>query len=257
MHRFIYRARWFALLAFFAVGGVSSASVPEGLSYGHVSWRPMGPHTAEFTVLSAFRRIYPGSGPDGLAITGDLFEDSDSQARLCFQYLDDDCLYPLTYEVIDYNAEEGWLLGRAVTPPGPQPLPGTSVTVTQQLAGQHPAAHHRRAHPHAGLLLPDSRDRRGGRSADVPAGVARRERHRRTPHGPDGQQLGPGELGVELNAIDLPENAYASPYVPLWGPSGSSIDIFKLWIDGVLQTGDGRLSCGNIQIHRETLAMAP
>jgi PKD repeat protein len=156
MDRFIYRARWVALLAFFAVGcngqegelldpaldeqvsplstpppGQSSVPVHEGLSYGHLTWRPIGPRTAEFTVLSAFNRIYPGSGPDGLAVTGDLFEESDTQARLCFGYLDDDCLTPLTYEVIDYNAEEGWLLGRAVTPPGPQPLPGTGVTVME------------------------------------------------------------------------------------------------------------------------------
>jgi hypothetical protein len=62
MHRFIYRARWFALLAFFAVGcngqegellapvlaeQVSPLTpVRAGMNYGHLTWRPVGPRTA-------------------------------------------------------------------------------------------------------------------------------------------------------------------------------------------------------------------
>jgi hypothetical protein len=37
-------------------------------------------------------------------------------------------------------------------------------------------------------------------------------------------------------------------YVEDNGEPGTA-DVFKLWIDGVLQTGDGLLAGGNIQIH--------
>jgi PKD repeat protein len=97
--------------------------------YGHLTWRTVGPRTAEFSVLNAFRRTYPGSGPDGLAVTGDTFVETQGGTQLCFG--DGTCTGTLTYEVTSYNAEQGWLLARAVNPGQPQTQPGTGVVVVE------------------------------------------------------------------------------------------------------------------------------
>ncbi|WP_163992383.1 PKD domain-containing protein [Pyxidicoccus caerfyrddinensis] len=97
--------------------------------YGHLTWRTVGPRTAEFSVVNAFRRVYWGSGPDGLVVTGDTFQEYAGSTSLCFG--DGTCTYALTYEVTDYDAEEGWVTARAFAPSEPQVLPGTGVTVTE------------------------------------------------------------------------------------------------------------------------------
>jgi hypothetical protein len=95
--------------------------------YGHLTWRTVGPRTAAFSVLNAFSRAYPGSGPDGLAVTGDTFVGTLGDTRLCFG--DNTCTDTLTYEVTSYNAAQGWLLARAVNPG--QTQPGTGVVVVE------------------------------------------------------------------------------------------------------------------------------
>ncbi len=98
--------------------------------YGHLTWRPVGDRTAEFSVVNVFRRSnYWGSGPDGLVVTGDTFQDYIGYTQLCFG--DYSCTGALLYEVLSYSAEEDWVVARAITPSEPHPLPGTGVTVTE------------------------------------------------------------------------------------------------------------------------------
>jgi PKD repeat protein len=99
------------------------------LRYGHLSWRPVGPRTAEFSVINVFRRMYRGSGPDGLAITGDTFLEDTGRTRLCFG--DFSCIGTLRYEVLSYDAAQGWLRARAINSGQPQKLPGTGITVVE------------------------------------------------------------------------------------------------------------------------------
>jgi len=99
------------------------------LRYGHLTWRTVGPRTAEFSVINVFRRMYPGSGPDGLAITGDTFLEDAGGTRLCFG--DSSCTGTLRYEVISYDAAQGWLRARAINSGQPQKLPGTGITVAE------------------------------------------------------------------------------------------------------------------------------
>jgi hypothetical protein len=97
--------------------------------YGHLTWRQVGPRTAEFSVINVFSRVYPGSGPDGLAVTGDTFQEYAGSTNLCFG--DGTCDWVLTYEVTGYDAEAGWVLARAINPGEPQTQPGSGVLVTE------------------------------------------------------------------------------------------------------------------------------
>ena len=97
--------------------------------YSHLTWRPVGARTAEFSVVSSFNRVYPGSGPDGYVVTGDTFQENNGTTTLCFG--DGTCTGTLTYEVTSYDAQQGWLSARAVTSSAPQVLPGTGVTVEE------------------------------------------------------------------------------------------------------------------------------
>ncbi|WP_224367556.1 PKD domain-containing protein [Hyalangium versicolor] len=94
-----------------------------------MTWRPVGPRKAEFSIRAAFDRNYPGSGPDGKLVTGDIFSESYSQAHLCFG--DGVCSEPLTYEVTGYDATKGWFLARAVNIYNDQPSPGTGSSVSE------------------------------------------------------------------------------------------------------------------------------
>jgi hypothetical protein len=100
-----------------------------GLRYGQLTWRTVGPRTAEFSALVAFGRTYPGSGPDGLAVTGDIFSQGLHGTTLNFG--DGLITTPVMFEVIDYDVAENWVLGRAVTLWSHEPLPGTGVTVAE------------------------------------------------------------------------------------------------------------------------------
>jgi len=93
--------------------------------YGHLTWRPVGPRTAEFTLINAFRRDYPGSGPDGRVVTGDQFTEDIGGTPLCFG--DGSCTGTLSYEVISYSLEQNWVIGRAVNPGRYQSLPPTGL----------------------------------------------------------------------------------------------------------------------------------
>jgi PKD repeat protein len=97
--------------------------------YGHLTWRTVGPRTAEFSLVNAFRRDYAGSGPDGLVVTGDTFTESIGGTALCFG--DGSCTNTLTYEAISYDIPQGWVIGRAISVGGTQTLPGTGVTVNE------------------------------------------------------------------------------------------------------------------------------
>jgi choice-of-anchor A domain-containing protein len=97
--------------------------------YGHLTWRTVGPRKAEFSLVNAFRRDYPGSGPDGRVVTGDTFSESIGSTELCFG--DGACTTTLTYEVISYDISQGWVIGRAISNGGTQTLPGTGVTVSE------------------------------------------------------------------------------------------------------------------------------
>jgi choice-of-anchor A domain-containing protein len=97
--------------------------------YGHLTWRPVGPRTAEFSLVNAFRRDYPGSGPDGRVVTGDTFTETIGSTALCFG--DGACTNTLVYEVISYDIPQGWVIGRAISNGGTQTLPGTGNTVTE------------------------------------------------------------------------------------------------------------------------------
>ena len=97
--------------------------------YGHLTWRQVGPRTAEFSALSAFRRSYAGSGPDGLVVTGDTFRETAGATILCFG--EGSCTDALTYQVTSHNVAQGWVIARAVTSSQPQKMPGTGVTVTE------------------------------------------------------------------------------------------------------------------------------
>jgi PKD repeat protein len=109
--------------------------------YGHLTWRQVGPRTAEFSVVNVFRRVYPGTGPDGLAVTGDTFQEHAGSTSLCFG--DGFCTWTLTYEVTDYDAQEGWVRARAVTSGEPQVLPGSDVEVPE-------------TEPNDGIYTPDA-----------------------------------------------------------------------------------------------------
>ena len=98
--------------------------------YGHLTWRTVAPRTAEFSLVNVFRRTYPGSGPDGLAVTGDIFQEVSGNTSLCFG--DGTCTGALTYQVTRYDAQQGWLMAQAITSTQPQPQPGTGVTVTER-----------------------------------------------------------------------------------------------------------------------------
>lgn len=96
--------------------------------YSHMTWHPVGPRTAEFTVLASFSRyFYSGSGPDGRVVTGDVF--TGPWGYLRFGDDPSEFMGSLTYEAIDHNLDEGWVMARAILPPGERPLPGTGVTV--------------------------------------------------------------------------------------------------------------------------------
>lgn len=96
--------------------------------YSHMTWHPVGPRTAEFTVLASFSRyFYSGSGPDGRVVTGDVF--TGPGGYLTFGDDPSEYVGPLTYEAIDHNLDEGWVVARALLAPGERPLPGTGVTV--------------------------------------------------------------------------------------------------------------------------------
>ncbi|MDY7230634.1 PKD domain-containing protein [Hyalangium rubrum] len=97
--------------------------------YGHLTWRTVGPRTAEFSIINAFRRVYPGSGPDGLVVTGDTFVEYSGYTTLCFG--DNSCSVGLTYEVTRHSVEEDWVIARAITSNQPQRQPGTGVTVLE------------------------------------------------------------------------------------------------------------------------------
>ncbi len=79
--------------------------------YGQLTWSAVGPRTAEFSLVNVFRRVYPGSGPDGLAVIGDTFQEIYGFTDLCFG--DGTCTGTLTYEVTSYDAQQGWLSARA------------------------------------------------------------------------------------------------------------------------------------------------
>jgi len=97
--------------------------------YGHLTWRAVGPRTAEFSLVNVFRRVYPGSGSDGLAVTGDTFQELYDYTSLCFG--DGSCTGALTYRVTSYDAAQGWLKAEAITSTQLQELPGTGVTVVE------------------------------------------------------------------------------------------------------------------------------
>jgi PKD repeat protein len=97
--------------------------------YGHLTWRPVGPRTAEFSAINGFRRIYSGSGPDGLVVTGDTFQESTGFTNLCFG--DGACTGTLTYQVTSYDAQQGWVIAKAVGTSQPQKMPGTGVLVVE------------------------------------------------------------------------------------------------------------------------------
>lgn len=111
--------------------------------YGHLTWRPVGPRLAEFSVINAFRRGYSGTGPDGLVVTGDTFEETIGGTTLCFG--DGSCTNTLRYEVLTYDVAQNWVLARAVQGGGATALPGTGVTVNESepndaIAGANSAA---------------------------------------------------------------------------------------------------------------------
>jgi len=97
--------------------------------YGHLTWRKVSTRTAEFSLVNAFRRDYPGSGPDGRVVTGDTFTETIGNTALCFG--DGACTTTLTFEVISYDIQQAWVIGRAISSGGTQTLPGTGVTVTE------------------------------------------------------------------------------------------------------------------------------
>jgi choice-of-anchor A domain-containing protein len=97
--------------------------------YGHLTWRKVNTRTAEFSLVTAFRRDYPGSGPDGRVVTGDTFSETIGNTALCFG--DGACTTTLTFEVISYDSQQGWVIGRAISNGGTQTLPGTGVTVIE------------------------------------------------------------------------------------------------------------------------------
>jgi choice-of-anchor A domain-containing protein len=97
--------------------------------YGHLTWRSVGPRTAEFSLVNGFRRDYPGSGPDGRVVTGDTFNESIGNTALCFG--DGACTTTVTYEVISYDIAQSWVIGRAISRGGTQTLPGTGVAVAE------------------------------------------------------------------------------------------------------------------------------
>ena len=108
---------------------VAQLSHGSNFRYGHLTWNTVSPRTAEFSLVNVFRRVFPGSGPDGLAVTGDIFQDTNSYTSLCFG--DGSCTNTLRYEVTSYDAEQGWLVARALHSSAPQPLPGTGNTVVE------------------------------------------------------------------------------------------------------------------------------
>ena len=97
--------------------------------YGHLTWRLVGPRTAEFSLVNAFRRDYPGSGPDGRVVTGDTFTENIGNTALCFG--DGACTTTVTYEVISYDIAQSWVIGRAISNGGTQTLPGTGISVAE------------------------------------------------------------------------------------------------------------------------------
>ncbi|HEX8701393.1 MAG TPA: choice-of-anchor A family protein [Myxococcaceae bacterium] len=97
--------------------------------YGHLTWRPVSARTAEFSLVNAFRRDYPGSGQDGRVVTGDTFTETIGNTALCFG--DGACTTTLTFEVISYDIDQSWVIGRAISSGGTQTEPGTGVTVTE------------------------------------------------------------------------------------------------------------------------------
>ncbi|HLL03553.1 MAG TPA: PKD domain-containing protein [Myxococcaceae bacterium] len=108
---------------------VAQLSHGSNFRYGHLTWSTVGPRTAEFSLVNVFSRVFPGSGPDGLAVTGDIIQDTTNYTRLCFG--DGYCTDTLRYEVTGYDAEQGWLSARALNSDAPQPLPGTGNTVVE------------------------------------------------------------------------------------------------------------------------------
>jgi choice-of-anchor A domain-containing protein len=99
--------------------------------YGHLTWRTVGPRTAEFSLINAFRRDdYPGNGPDHRVITGDTFEESVGNTELHFG--DGSYTSTLRYEVISYDIQQNWVIGRAISVGGTRTLPGTGVTAPEQ-----------------------------------------------------------------------------------------------------------------------------
>ena len=83
--------------------------------YGHLTWRPIGPRTAEFTLTNAFRRTgYSGSGGDGRPVTGDIITEFVGGTSLNFG--DGATTGTLQYEVTAFDAAADWVLGRAILP---------------------------------------------------------------------------------------------------------------------------------------------
>lgn len=86
--------------------------------FGQISWRArpdIAPNTAEFTLLSAYRRdVFWGRGKDGLPVKGDIILDPAGGASLAFG--DGTSTDILHYIVTDLSEKENWILGRALDP---------------------------------------------------------------------------------------------------------------------------------------------
>jgi len=84
--------------------------------YGHLSWkaRPdIGQNAAEFTLFNSFRRSgYPGSGTDGLPITGDIIRENIGSTRLFFG--DGTSIGTLDYLVVAFDPAADWIYCKAL-----------------------------------------------------------------------------------------------------------------------------------------------
>lgn len=85
---------------------------------GRISWHARldtAPNTAEFTLLSAYRRDgFSGSGKDGLPVKGDIIFDTTGGTSLTFG--DGTFTGIQKYTIIDFSEKENWILGMALDP---------------------------------------------------------------------------------------------------------------------------------------------
>lgn len=113
-----------AIIGLASLGGAKPAAA-DNLRYGHLSWKQVGPLTAQFTLMCAFNRsAYPGRASDGFLAVGDRFQETGGAGAVTRIDLDDGSFATgpgggaLTFVAVAIDPSRNWVLARALAADG-------------------------------------------------------------------------------------------------------------------------------------------